>query len=398
MVQESKVGRRDFLKGMLVGAASVGALGTRSVEGAERRFRYGVVGSGNRSRSSHLPILKSYFPDIDIVALCDITPENLQKGLEICGPATKGYADHREMLAQHPDLDAVIVIVPSYKHAEITLHALEGGKHVLCEKPIATHLSDADQMISTAKQRGLKLQIGLQMRYTPVYERAAQLIQEGRIGKVEYVFASIFRGDWNPNSWKYTDPVTGVKTNWRFLRLTEGAALLEDGIHELDIIHWLVGAEPRTVQSVGGNNVLRNRETIDHAGLLIDFSNDVKCNFAFSLFTRGATDGRVMRYYGSEGELSIESASAILVKPYHGRVERIATSDDIPQPPEGSLHGLHHDSGTYWEHKAFQHSILTGSEPFCDGKKGRDVAHISLAATRSLRIGQPIAWQDESEL
>ena len=96
---------------------------------------------------------------------------------------------------------------------------------------------------------------------------------------------------------------------------------MEDGIHELDVIHWLVNAQPKLIQAQGGNNVYRDRETIDNAGLLIEFSNHVRCNFGFSLFTPGAKDGRVMRFYGTKGEMTYRRESDgqyVVVTPYHG--------------------------------------------------------------------------------
>ncbi len=396
MNKQESIGRREFLMGMAGSVAAVRLSHAAGRESVSKKLRYGVVGSGLRSRSAHLPILKRYFPNVEIVALCDITPENLQEGLRICGPATKGYLFHQEMLEKHPELDAVIVVVPDFKHADVTVDALEAGKHVLCEKPIATHLADADRMIGTAQRKKLILQIGQQMRYTPVFEQAAKLVQQGRIGTLECIFGSLFRGDWNPRSWKYTNPVTGVRSNWRFLTYCEGSSLLEDGIHELDVIHWLVGVEPVRIEATGGNNIFKDRQTIDHAGLLIDFEGGAKCNFAFTLFTPGI--GRTMEFYGSTGQLRIEK-SDIFIRPYRGRPERMTVPSGGPPAYEegGRIH--HIEAGTYNEHQAFIHSIVTGAPPFADGKVGRDAAHISLAAEHSLRNGgKPVAWNDEEGL
>src|SRR5437764_10296525 len=128
-------------------------------------------------------------------------------------------------------------------------------------------------MIDAARRNNRVLQVGQQSRYSEAYARMHELIGQGAIGDLSYVFGSLFRGDWFAGSWKYTDPATGKQTNWRLLTKTAGSALLEDGIHELDVIHWLASSDPRRIQAQGGNKVLRDRETIDHAGLLIDFSN-----------------------------------------------------------------------------------------------------------------------------
>lgn len=398
MAESSPIARRDFLCGAI--AASAGLALPRP--DASPKLRYGVVGSGNRSRGAHLKILRDYFPEVEVVALCDITPESLHAGLEICGPATTGYSDHLRMLVEHPELDAVIVVVPNYKHAEVTLDSLRAGKHVLTEKPIATHLADADRMIAEAQHGKRILQVGFQLRYLNSYQRMHELIRQGAIGDLEYVWGALFRGDWNPQSWKYMDPQTGRQTIWRYLSLTCGSALLEDGIHELDIIHWLVGAEPVRIEAQGGNNVFSNRETIDHAGLLIEFSNGTKCNFGFTIFTPHLSDGRTMRFLGSKGEMfteQIEKEEFIVIRPYQGTPERIPVPYLLPEEEgfwKGEGRTRDFDVATYREHKAFLQSITQGTAPFVDGHVGRDAAHISLAAEQSLRTAKPVGWDDQS--
>ena len=406
MPPQGNLGRREFLATAAAGISNFALNGGRASAAPASSVRYGIVGSGNRSRGSHLPILRRLFPDIQITALCDITPENLDRGLKICGSATKGYADYRQMLEEHPELDAVLVIIPNYLHAEITVAALKAGRHVLTEKPIATHLADARRMIETAEKQKKILQVGLQMRYSLLFSRMAELIRQGAIGTPELVLGTLYRGDWNPRSWQYTDPLTGRSTNWRYLTLTEGSALLEDGIHELDVIHWLVGAEPARVQAQGGNNVYVERQTIDNAGILIEFTNGVRCNFAFSLFTPGAPDHSILRIFGSQAEMTLARENGkqfIVINHYRAKSERIevpylladeeaAWQQAFPEKPVGFG-----DTNTYREHKAFLRSITTGTPPFADGKVGLDVAHISLAAERSLRTGRPLSWDDPEE-
>jgi len=144
--------RRDFI---LQGLASAGGLAFAPVltgeTSAAKKLKYGVVGSGNRSRNYHLPMLRDYLPEIEVVALCDITPEALAEGLRICGGSTVGYSDYNRMLSEHPDLDAVIVIVPNFLHAGFTVQALEAGKHVLYEKPMAISGEDALAVHGAAK-------------------------------------------------------------------------------------------------------------------------------------------------------------------------------------------------------------------------------------------------------
>jgi predicted dehydrogenase len=305
------------------------------------------------------------------------------------------------MLAAHPELDAVVVVVPNFLHAPFVIDALKAGKHVLTEKPIATDLIDAQRMIEAASHNNRILQVAFEWRYCPVFHRMAELIGQDAIGRLELVYAALFRGDWNPRSWKYTDPDTGKPTNWRFLTHTTGGSLMEDGIHELDVIHWLVGAEPSHIVAQGGNNVLTERETIDNAELLIEFVNKTRCMFGFSLFTPYARDGFVMRFYGSQGEMvpewgdkeayvaltSKQGKSERIPVPYFEPAEREAWTGMQKKHPRWDSKACDMEMSTYRVHKSFLHSIASGAPPFSSGEVGRQAIQISLAAEQSLRDG-----------
>jgi predicted dehydrogenase len=404
--------RRRFLEGALAGASGLAMTQASPARGAAspRRWKYGVVGSGNRARNAHLPILRDYLPEVEVVALCDITPENLQEGLKVYGKEVAAYSDYTKMLAEHPELDAVIVVVPNFLHAPVTLAALAAGKHVLTEKPMATHVADATKMMEAAQKYQRVLQVGFQMRYSLLFRRMAELLRQGAIGDLELVFASLFRSDWNPKSWKYTDPRTGVSMNWRFLTYTTGTSLMEDGIHELDVIHWLVNAPPRLIQAQGGNNVYRDRETIDNAGLLIEFAGQVRCNFGFSIFTP-VGDGMVMRFYGSKGEMTFrreKDAQYVVINPYRGLPQSIEVPYFLPEEmaiwEDLSKRRHSHDPmdfdgeiSTVRVHKTFLKSLESREAPFSNAEAGRDAIHIALAAEHSLRTGQPLVWNKEEK-
>lgn len=408
MKQDPRFTRRELLGGAMAGASSWALTGAERARASAipHHWKYGVVGTGARSRGSHLSLLRDYFPEVDVVALCDVTPENLEEGRKVYGKPVAGYNDYNKMLAEHPEMEAVLVVVPNFLHAPVAIAALEAGKHVLTEKPIATHVADATKMIDTAREHGRVLSVGFEMRYSLLFHRMAELLGQGAIGDIELVFAALFRGDWNPHSWKYTDPRTGVSTNWRFLTYTAGCSLMEDGIHELDVIHWLVNAQPKFIQAQGGNNVYRDRETIDNAGLLIEFSNHARCNFGFSLFTPGVNDGLVMRFYGSTGEMTFEREADIqhvVIKPYHGKAESIvvpyyeANEERVWQSLMKDPHpnGMSNDNqiSTYRVHRDFLRSVQTGAPPFANGEIARDAIHIALAAEHSLRHGQIVPWE-----
>jgi predicted dehydrogenase len=337
---------------------------------------------------------------MEVAALCDITPEALAKGHEI-NPEAATYAAHRQMLAEQKSLDAVLVVVPNYVHAEIAVDALAAGKHVLVEKPMATHLADADRMMAAASKNQRVLQVGMQSRYSDGYRQMAQMIRDGAIGEVVSLSGGLFRGDWFPGSWKYTDPATGKTTNWRMLTKTAGSALLEDGIHEIDVIHWLVNSEPTRIQAQGGNKVFRDRETIDNAGILVEFANGARLTFAYTVYSPGVPDPRPLRIFGSKAEIGLARShreAEIVIQPYRGQPERIPVPHLRPEETGWEDIAFTDDVETTRLLKGFVKSVTTGAAVWPDGQAGRDAIHISLGAERSLRTGRIFSWSDEAEL
>src|SRR5260370_26940676 len=227
---DNQTDRRSFLLRAGPSALVSGAVALQAQ--TEKPIRLAIIGTGHRGWA-HLAILKT-LPQFEVVALADPTPGNLDRGASLA-PGAKTYSDYRKLLNERNDIDAVVVITPSFLHAEVTVAALDRGLPVLCEKPMATTVEDANRMIEGSRKSGKLLYIGFQKRLTPTTTKMHELATAGEIGPIQFVSANLFRGDWNPQSWKYTDPKTGVATNWRYLTFTEGSALLEDTIHHHSI-------------------------------------------------------------------------------------------------------------------------------------------------------------------
>ena len=368
------IGRRTFL------AASVPALSAQTT----RPIRVALIGTGHRGWIQ-IAVLKAN-PGYEIVALADPTPEFLDRAATLA-PGAARYSDYRKLLAERKDLDAAIVITPNFLHAEVTIAALERGLDVLCEKPMATTVEDANRMAVAAAKSGKILYIGCQKRFFPTNLKMQELVAAGAIGKIEFVSANLFRGDWNPRSWQYTDPKTGVSTNWRYLTRTEGSALLEDGIHEVDALNWIINGRVRRVMATGGNNVYKDRETIDHAGLLIEYENGVKFTFDFCLFGQNAGPaGRRTVLIGNEGIMQPENGKIAVRKRSGGPAQYFDLKPLEPRVPE--------DPEAYHQLLAFAESVRTRKPPFVGPESGKLAVKIMLLAEKSVREHRVMDWND----
>lgn len=189
-------------------------------------LRVGVIGIGVIATTKHIPALVKR-DDVEVVALCDIEKEKAEKANREFELNAKIYTDYKELCADE-NIDVVHVCTPNPLHCPITLDALNHGKHVHCEKPLACTYADAEKMVETAKKVGKKLTSGLQWRYNPATMEMKRMIQNGELGDVYYVKSQQLR----PRRL----PAYGVYTN---KELNGGGVLMDGGPHSIDLAMWL---------------------------------------------------------------------------------------------------------------------------------------------------------------
>jgi len=205
---------------------------------ALKPIHFAVLGPHNRGRIS----LLAHRPDegLRLVAACASHLENLDDYRTTCGEGFFLTSDYREILA-NPEVDAVFVCTPDHLHAEHAVAALNAGKHVFLEKPMATTIADCDAIIEAAARSGAKLYVGHNMRFFPVVRKMRELIEAGRIGRVEAIWCRHFISYGGDAYFK----------NWNSERRNTTGLLLQKGAHDIDIIHHLASGHTRRVTAMG---------------------------------------------------------------------------------------------------------------------------------------------------
>mgnify|MGYP006294614871 CR=1 FL=1 len=194
------------------------------------KLKFGIIGAGSIVRYRHLPET-SMNVHSEVNAVCDIVEPRAQEMARKYH--CKAYTDYQEMLLD-PDLDAIIVAATNTTHAEMSIAALEAGKHVLCEKPMATSLEDARKMIEAAEKSNKKLMIAHNQRLEPANKKAKMILKSGSLGEV-LTFTSVF-GHPGSENWA----IDGADT-WFFRKEITGLGVLGDlAIHKLDLLRWLL--------------------------------------------------------------------------------------------------------------------------------------------------------------
>lgn len=193
----------------------------------ENKLKIGIIGCGGIANGKHLPALKSCSDLAEMVYFCDLELAKAEKAAKTYGtPDAKVCTDYKELLAD-PSIDVVHVLTPNRSHSFITVDALEAGKHVMCEKPMAINSTEAKKMLDASKRTGKKLTIGYQNRQRPDSLYIKEECDNGTLGEIYYAKATAIR--------RRAVPTWGV-----FMNEYEqgGGPLIDIGTHALDLTLW----------------------------------------------------------------------------------------------------------------------------------------------------------------
>jgi predicted dehydrogenase len=191
-------------------------------------IKIGIIGCGGIANANHLPSLAK-LKQVEIIAFCDLILEKAERAAVKYGAQKANvYQDYKELLKDE-SIDVIHVCTPNTSHAEITVASLEAGKHVMCEKPMATTSKEAQRMVDAAKRTGKKLTIGYQNRFRQDSQYLHNVCQEGKLGNIYYAKAHAIR--------RRAVPTWGV-----FLDEEQqgGGPLIDIGTHALDLTLWML--------------------------------------------------------------------------------------------------------------------------------------------------------------
>lgn len=192
-----------------------------------KKVRVGIIGIGEIGTTKHLTQLSRHKDEVEIAALCDLIPERCEKAKKDFDLDAKVYTDYKEICADE-SLDVIHVCTPNPLHCEMTILALNNGKDVYCEKPLACTWEDAQKMLEVQKKTGKKLASGTQWRYNTATVEMKRMFEAGEFGDVYYIRSSQLR----PRRL----PAYGVYTN---KELNGGGVLMDGGPHSIDLPMWL---------------------------------------------------------------------------------------------------------------------------------------------------------------
>ena len=351
-----------------------------------KKIKVAVIGVGGISFLHIEPYLKN--PNVELYAFCDINEETLKAKGEKYG-ITRLYTDFEKMLDELPEIDAVSVCTSNDAHSKCAVLALQRGKHVLCEKPMARNYDEALQMVNAQKQSGKNLGVGFVRRYGKDAELAKEFIDNDRLGEIYYAKAKYIRRNGAPGRWFGNFEKSG------------GGPLIDLGVHVIDLVRYLCGS-PKAVSVYGCTfNKLKNRPNVkspriflgsdqvnttpdvfnveDLATALIRFENGLVLSVETSFSLNTEKDDGAVEIFGTKGGLKFSPELKVYTE-----IENYLVDLNFPEPVKFETEGF------YAQIDSFVDSITNGGEFRGNSNDGLELMRIIDAIYLSAKTGHEV--------
>lgn len=337
-------------------------------------MKYAIIGCGRIARN-HLAA--AFECGLDITAVCDLLPVAIQRFLVESAPAAvpypAPYTDYRRMLKNTaPQL--VAIATDSGAHAQIALDCIAAGAHIILEKPMAMSLGDADRIIKAAEAAGVKVAVCHQNRFNNASQALYQAVRQNRFGKISHAAVTI---RWNRGVSYYQQAA------WRGRWRTDGGALMNQCIHGIDLLRWLMGSGVSRVYGVCRNRLHPYIEAEDIGLAVLAFENGAVATIEGSTNIYPQNLEETLCIFGEKGTVRLGGKSA-------GRIEHWQFADGVPAPDISERIGTVYGNGHARLYADMLSAIKDNRPPLIDAKGGRAALELVLAIYKSQKEGRVV--------
>jgi UDP-N-acetyl-2-amino-2-deoxyglucuronate dehydrogenase len=332
------------------------------------KLKFAIIGCG-RISYKHVEALINNKEEAELIAVCDLIEEKAvdrkkQYETTIKDVNIKVYTDYIEML-KNEDIDVVTIATESGYHGKHAIDCLNNNTHALIEKPMALSIKDADHVIALAKEKGKKVCISHQNRFNPPIQKLRRAIEEGRFGKIINGTARIL---WTRDDNYYK------QAPWRGTKELDGGTLMNQCIHNIDLLQWMMGSEIERIHSERGT-FLRDIQMEDFGAILIRFKNGAIGIVEGSACVYPRNLEETLSIFGEKGTVVIGGLAVNEIKVWQFADERDYDNEDENVKID-NVYGEGHTP----LYKDFIDAIKEDREPLINGKEGKKAIEIILKA------------------
>ncbi len=342
-------------------------------------MKYALIGCG-RIAVNHVKAVNNN--GLEFVAACDVELKNIDILFEKQMPNNMEkiarYTDYKLMINEHPEIELIAIATSSGYHAEIALFCIEHGINVIIEKPMAMNIADADEIIRRSQEKGVVVSACHQNRFNIAVQQMRKAIDDGRFGKLSHGSINV---RWNRNK-DYYD-----QAKWRGTWAEDGGCLMNQCIHGIDLLRWMMGNEVDTVYGVTRQQQHHYLEAEDVGVAILTFKNGAVATIEGTVNVYPKNLEETLYLFGEKGTVKLGGTSTNNID-----VWNFADSNSEDEKNQG----LHEETSNVYGngHTSLYadviDSIKNHHKPYVDAIAGRNALEIILSIYKSMKTGLPV--------
>lgn len=341
-------------------------------------MKYALIGCGRIAVNHIKAALNNKF---DIVAVCDVLPEKMELLLEKYelqnDPSIARYIDYKEILNKHPEVDLIAIATESGEHAKIALDCIDAKKNVVIEKPIAMSMSDANEIVNRAKEKGVKVSACHQNRFNVAVQKTRAALEAGRFGEMSHGSIHV---RWNRDRNYYE------QASWRGTWAQDGGCLMNQCIHGIDLLRWMMG-EPVEVFAQTRQRFHNYLEAEDVGMACVKFADGSLATIEGTTNVYPKNLEECLYLFGEKGTVKIGGTSTndIDVWDFFDETEDDQQNKGLKEQTS-NVYGNGHTA----LYSDMEQAILNDRDPYVDAVAGRNALEMVLAIYKSQKTGLPV--------
>lgn len=341
-------------------------------------MKYALIGCGRIATNHVKAVLNN---NLEFVAVCDIIPEQMEALLAKHGleqdSSIKRYTDYKKMIEEN-ELDLIGIATESGIHAEIALYCIDYGINVIIEKPIAMSIQDADEIIRHTEEKHVKVSACHQNRFNIAVQEMRNALEAGRFGKISHGSVHV---RWNRNKDYYT------QAPWRGKWASDGGALMNQCIHGIDLLRWMLGDEIEEVYGATRQQFHDYLEAEDVGMAVIKFKNGAIATVEGTTNVYPQNLEETLYVFGENGTVKLggKSTNNIDVWNFADETEEDKKNKGLEEATS-NVYGNGHTS----LYADVIDAIKNDRAPYVDAVAGRNALELVLAIYKSQKEGRPV--------
>ena len=342
-------------------------------------MKYALIGCGRISTNHIKAALNN---KLDIVAVCDIDETHMGSLLEKHGlendEKIRRYTDYKQLIQENNDIELISIATESGLHAEIALYCIEHGINVIIEKPMAMSMADADRIIRLSEEKHVKVSACHQNRFNIAVQEMRKALENGRFGKLSHGSIHV---RWNRNEGYYT------QAPWRGTWAQDGGALMNQCIHGIDLLRWMMGDEVDEVYGVTRQQFHDYLEAEDIGMAVVKFKNGAIATIEGTTNVYPKNLEETLYLFGEKGTVKLGGTSTNNIDVWDFADESEADAKNKGLEEETcNVYGNGHTS----LFADVIDAIKNDRKPYVDAVAGRNALEMILSIYKSQKTGQPV--------